>query len=120
MTVIGNASKAYKEANNRSQVSLDPSSESLQEDSSSDSQSEGESANKSPTKADSSHTPPHELVQAQIEQNPGILNVSSSGVNQHGSSNQQKECTVVQMETDPPAFFRLSVYRTGEDWGRSS
>ncbi len=33
--MIGNASKAYKEANNRSQVSLDPSSGSLQEDGSS-------------------------------------------------------------------------------------
>ncbi len=42
-TMIGSASKAYKEANNRSQVhvSLDPSSESLQEETSYDSQSEG-------------------------------------------------------------------------------
>ncbi len=85
--MIGNASKAYKEANNRSQVSLDPSSESLQEEKSSDSQSEEERANRSsPTKNDSSRIPSQLVVHAQIEQDPSQLNVSHSSPSQQGSN----------------------------------
>ncbi len=101
--MIGNTSKAYKEANNRSQVSLDSSSESLQEDTSSDSQSEGESANQSsPTKNDLSRAPSHTIVQIHDEQDHSRLNVSNSSPQQEGPNVQQQESMVVQMDTFHP------------------
>ena len=100
--MIGNTSKAYKEANNRSQVSLDSSSESLQEDTSSDSQSEGESANQSSHTKDPSSAPSHTIVHVHEEHDSSRLNVSFSSPQQQGPNDQQQESTVVQMDTSPP------------------
>ncbi len=100
--MIGNASKAYKEANNRSQVSLDPSSESLQEDTSSDSQSEEKSANQSSSTKDPSRASSHTIVQVHDEQDRSRLNVSNSSPQQQGPNGQQQESTVVQMDTSHP------------------
>ncbi len=111
--MIANASKAYKEANNRSQVSLDPSSESLQEDTSSDSQSEEESANRSPTKKDSSRVPSQPVMHIQIEQDPSQLNVSHSSPPPQGSNTQHQESTVVQMDTSRPPS--LGSQTTGKE-----
>ncbi len=109
--MMSSASKAYKEANYRSQVSIDPSSESLQEDTSSDSQSEEGGDKQSPTKKGSS--PSQSVVQIQIEQDPSQLNVSHSSPPPQGSNTQHQKSTVVQMDTAHPPS--LGSQTTGQE-----